>query len=360
MKRAVILAGGTGGHIYPGLAVAEALRASGVEVSWIGSEAKMAMEKNLVPPSIPLHMISARQLRNQRFVAKLMLPIYLLHAVAQAILLLRKIKPDVCIAFGGFVSGPASIAAKCLGIPLVIHEQNARAGLTNRYLAKVAQVVLQAFPNAFSSKVTGITVGNPIREAILNLPAPAVRLATHEGPLRILVLGGSLGALALNEAILNWVSNFSRCDEIQVTHQTGKAHGVQFQEVYEQKKLPVTVLPYIEDMPAVLSEHDLVICRAGALTVSEIAVVGIAAIFVPMPHAVDNHQFYNARYLVDESAALMIEQKDLTSIQLSLVVTPFLENRKLILNLSERARALGLRDATEQILKCVRDLVAKK
>ncbi len=353
MMRAMILAGGTGGHIYPGIAVAEALKARGIQVSWMGSNANMAMEKELVPSCFPLYTISVHQLRHKGIRAKLKLPFQLVYSVFQAVKILHKLKPDVCIAFGGFVAGPSGIATKLLGIPLVIHEQNARAGLTNRYLAKIARAVLQAFPDAFSNRVNAVTVGNPVRQKILDVPAPRERLAHYEGPLRILILGGSLGALALNEAIVDWLKHFTRRDELMVTHQTGKAHAAHFQDVYAQNKLNVNAQAYIDDMPTVLCATDVIICRAGALTVSEVADVGMAAIFIPMPHAVDNHQFHNASYLAKAKAAIMIEQKNLTVDTLSQAIIPFLDDRHSVLAMSERARDLAMRDATSLILKYI-------
>jgi UDP-N-acetylglucosamine--N-acetylmuramyl-(pentapeptide) pyrophosphoryl-undecaprenol N-acetylglucosamine transferase len=259
----------------------------------------------------------------------------------------------VCIAFGGFVAGPGGIAAKILGIPLVVHEQNARAGLTNRYLAKMAKCTLQAFPDAFSKNIKAITVGNPVRQEILALPEPAERLANHQGPLRILVLGGSLGALAINEAIVAWLKTFERRGEIIVKHQTGKAHIKHFEKAYRENNLDVDVSAYIDDMPGALAWADVVICRAGALTVSELAAVGVAGIFIPMPSAVDNHQFHNANFLAKHHGAIIIEQKNLSNDTLSKEVTLFIEQRERVLSISLAARAVATRDATQNILKCI-------
>lgn len=350
MKRVMILAGGTGGHIYPGLAVAEALRAQGVEVSWMGSQAKMALEKDLVPEHFPLHTVAVSQLRNKGLAAKLLFPFQITHAIWQAMNVLRCDKPDVCVAFGGFVSGPGGIAAKLLGIPLIIHEQNARAGLTNRYLAKVATTVLQAFPNAFPKAIKATTVGNPVRQDILDLPTPSERLSDHHGPLRILVLGGSLGAKALNESVVAWLQAFARTDEVTIQHQTGKLHFDLISQQYKQHGLIGDVKPYIEDMSRALAWADVVICRAGALTVSEVADVGIAAVFVPMPNSVDNHQYHNANYLASHAAAILIEQKELSSSTLSRVIESYLNQRECVLDYAEKARALSMRDSCQQIL----------
>lgn len=348
-KKILIIAGGTGGHIFPGMAVGDALCSQGYDVTWLGSE--IGMEKQWVSERFKFYSVSVYQLRGKGIKALLLLPLRLCHAVFQALFLLKKIKPSVVIAFGGFVSGPGSIAAKLLGIPLIIHEQNARAGLTNRYLSKIATITLQAFPRSFKSTIPVRTVGNPIRESIQSLPLPAERLLSHEGPLRLLILGGSLGASALNTAIVDWLSQFSRFNEIVVKHQTGKAHSETVQAAYNKQNLSVEVLPFIDDMASIWQWTDVVICRAGAITVSEVAAVGIAAIFVPMPHAVDNHQFYNADYLASQEAALVIEQKNLTPARLSNAIGKFLDDRDCILKMSSAARVLSKPEATQAIVE---------
>lgn len=347
-KKVLIISGGTGGHIFPGIAVGDALIAEGYGVTWLGSET--GMEKELVATRFDFYSIPVYQLRRKGMQAWLLLPMRLCHAIWQALALFKKIKPDVVIAFGGFVAGPGSLAAKLLGIPLIIHEQNARAGLTNRYLAKIATVTLQAFPHAFKPSVAAKTVGNPVRESIQSLPLPAERLFSHEGPLRLLILGGSLGASALNTAIIHWLSQLSRCSELVVKHQTGKANSDKVQAAYAKQGLPVEVLPFIDDMASIWEWTDVVICRAGAITVSEVAAVGVAAIFVPMPHAVDNHQFYNADYLAKSGAAIVIEQDRLSPEWLSQVITPLLDNRHAILTMSNAARALSKPMATVDIV----------
>lgn len=354
-KKVWIIAGGTGGHIFPGIAVGEALVSAGHEVTWLGSET--GMEKQLVATRFNFYSIPVYQLRRKGVKAWLLLPMRLCHAVWQALALLKKLKPDVVIAFGGFVAGPGSLAAKLLGIPLIIHEQNARAGLTNRYLAKIATVTLQAFPSAFKSTFSAKTVGNPVRESIQSLPLPAARLFSHHGPLRLLILGGSLGASALNAAIIDWLSQFSRCSELVVKHQTGKANSDRVQAAYARQGLSVEVLPFIEDMASVWEWTDVVICRAGAITVSEVAAVGVAAIFVPMPHAVDDHQFYNADYLAKSGAATIIEQDQLSAARLSKVITPLLDNRAAIVTMSNAARALSKPGATAEIVSVITDYI---
>ena len=354
-KKVLIIAGGTGGHIFPGLAVGDALVAQGYDVTWLGSE--IGMEKELVAARFEFHAISVYQLRGKGLIALLLMPMRLCHAVFQSIRLLKKIKPDVVISFGGFVAGPGSIAAKLLRIPLIIHEQNARAGLTNRWLKKVATITLQAFPNAFNNTKQGKIVGNPLRESIQSLPLPAERLFSHQGPLRVLILGGSLGATALNTVIIGWLSQFSRFNDLIVKHQTGKANADTVREAYRTLGLAVDVLPFIDDMAAVWQWADVVICRAGAITVSEVAAVGVTAIFVPMPNAVDNHQFYNADYLASKGAATIIEQKELSPKGLSEVIEPLLVNRNIVLMISNAARALAKPNATQDILSSIKELI---
>ena len=348
MTKVVIVSGGTGGHIFPGLAVANEFSSLGHDVSWIGSH--RGMEQKLISPLFPFHAISAHQLRGKGLRSKLYFPLRLLRGIFQAVRVLHAIRPQCVVTFGGYVSGPGAIAAKFLRIPLIIHEQNARAGLTNRYLAKVATQTLQAFPHAFSKNIDATTVGNPVRRDILAIPEPQVRLANHQGNLRALVLGGSLGALALNNVIVEWMSDYEHVNSIQLKHQAGERHIKSVQEAYAARNIKVDVIAFIEDMTAALSWADVVICRAGALTVSEVAAVGLAAIFVPMPHAVDNHQYYNACYLADQSAAVIIEQKQLSVAALSHAINVFLSDRSNVLEMGKKARALSMRDATKTIV----------
>lgn len=349
MNNVLIIAGGTGGHIYPGIAVAEALQLQGYQLSWLGSV--IGMERQLVADRFEFHAIDTYQLRGKGLKAKLLLPWRLSRAIWQAWRLLRQLKPDVVIAFGGFVSGPGSIAARLLKIPLIIHEQNARAGLTNRWLAKIADTVLEAFPDSFPKKVHAVTVGNPVRESILDIAEPALRLSQRQGQLRILILGGSLGALAINNAVVEWFASYPRREAVSIKHQTGKAHSEAVREAYQQRHVTADVVAFIEDMPAALSWADVVICRAGALSVAEIAVVGLAAIFIPMPHSVDNHQYHNAHYLVSHGAGIMLEQSQLCSQQLSFYIDRFVDDREHVLQMSLRARELAYRDATQRIVK---------
>lgn len=337
MAKVLITAGGTGGHIYPGMAVADILQSKGHQLFWLGSE--IGMERKLVADRFKFYAIDAYQLRGKGLMAMLALPWRLLRAVWQAWRVLRRIKPDAVIAFGGFVSGPGGIAAWLLGIPLTIHEQNARVGLTNRWLARIANTILEGFPCSFPQEVTPLAIGNPVRQSILEIAEPEQRLAQHTGPLRILVLGGSLGALAINTAITTWLADYKRRDEITIKHQTGQAHIDGVREAYRQQHCRGEVVAYIDDMCAALTWADVIICRAGALTVTEIAAVGLAAIFIPLPHAADNHQYYNADYLVRRGAGIMLEQKNLSSASLTRHIDAFLDDRQQVLRMSQLARA---------------------
>lgn len=353
MPRVLITAGGTGGHIYPGLALAELLSSQGVQVSWLGSE--IGMERQLVAERYDFHAIRVFQLRGKGIKTALLFPLLLTRAVWQAYQLLRQLKPDYVVAFGGFAAGPGGVAARLLGIPLIIHEQNARAGFTNRWLAKMATHITEAFPNSFGPKVKAITVGNPVRDTILQLPEPQQRLSQHTGPLRILILGGSLGALAVNNAIVDWLSGYDRRAELVIKHQTGRAHIDRVKQSYVDQRCEGEVVAYIEDMPAALAWADVVICRAGALTVAEIAAAGLAAIFIPMPHAVDNHQFHNANYLVLKGGGIMLEQVHLNSQNLSRHISSLLDDRQRVLQMSEKARACAYTKATTELAKLLCD-----
>lgn len=348
MKKVLVIAGGTGGHIFPGLAVANALKKRGDKVSWLGS--KIGMERDLISDQFDFYSVDVFQLRGKGFAAKLLMPYRLLHAVFQALAILKKIKPDTVISFGGFVAAPGSIAAKLLGIPLIIHEQNARAGLTNRMLAKVATRTLATFPGAFEKATV---VGNPIREVLLHLPKPSEK--TRSDKLRILVLGGSRGAQALNQAMLEWLPQFDRLNDIEVRHQTGQQNFEVVQAQYQQQSMSVRVEPFISDIAEAFAWADLLICRAGASTVTEAAAVGLPAIFVPLPTAVDNHQYFNAKYLVDQNAARIIEQNDLTPAYLSQIISRFIEDRALLLAMGEAAYHAAKRDAVDQIIQRVSD-----
>lgn len=346
------MAAGTGGHVFPALAVAEQLRQRGVEVHWLATE--QGMEHRLVGPTgIPMHPIAIQGVRGKGLVRKLAAPFRVLSATLACMRLIRQLNVDVVAGFGGYVAGPGGVAARLLGVPLVIQEQNAVAGMTNSHLARFARTVLQAFPNTFESSARLVTSGNPIRAAIVATEPPEQRFAGRQGPIRILVVGGSLGAQALNEqlpAALNLLKQ-----PLIVVHQCGQSQLEATQKRYESldnPQLAVQVVPFIEDMATAYGEVDLVICRAGALTVTEIATVGVAAVFIPLPHAVDDHQTANARYLVDAEAALLCPQRELTPESLSDRLAPILQ-RDALLAMAIRARAMAQPHATETVVEAI-------
>lgn len=290
-KRILILAGGTGGHIFPALAVARELKKEGLDVQWLGS--KVGMESEIVLDEFPISTISVKAIRGKSLSSKLLSPFRLLLATWQAWRVVHRLNPDLVLGMGGFVSGPGGVAARLARKPLVIHEQNAIAGLTNRILSKTAKVVLQGFPNAFPKKVRAETIGNPVRPAILGLASPAERLRDREAPLRILVLGGSRGARAINQMMVRVLSQYPDEQALHVWHQVGKLDIETVQRSYRSIPVRTTVEVFIKNMAEAYSWADLVICRSGALTISEIAVAGLASILIPFPYAVDDHQYYN-------------------------------------------------------------------
>lgn len=343
----LISAGGTGGHVYPALAVAKALREQGANVEWIGTAA--GIESRLVPEAdIALHTIFVQGIRGNGIKRLLKAPLTVLSAVWQAKKVVKTVRPDVFVGFGGFASGPGALAAKLSGVPVVLHEQNAAMGLTNQWVSKWAKKVLLAFP---ITQRRGEVVGNPIRRSITDLPPPRQRIR-QDKPFRVLVVGGSLGAKAINEAVP--IALAPLLSEIELTHQTGKTTYAETRAVYEQMGLldTVAVVEYIDDMDAAYAHVDLVIGRAGALTVSEVASVGLPAIFIPLPHAVDNHQFLNADFLAQAEAAVIIEQKTLSPEVLQKAVADLLDAEKLLTmaeNAKQHSHETALATIIEQI-----------
>lgn len=350
-KKVLISAGGTGGHVYPALAVANALREQGETVEWIGTQA--GIESRLVPEAgITLHTIFVQGLRGNGIKRLIKAPITVLSAVLQAKKVVKKVSPDVFIGFGGFASGPGAMAAKLSGVPVVLHEQNAAMGLTNKLVSKWAKKVLLAFPIEGKK---GEVIGNPIRRSLTELPSPSERIK-KQAPFRILVVGGSLGAKAINETVPKAFADM--LSEIELTHQTGKTTFAETKATYEQMGLldTVNLLEYIDDMDSAYANADLVIGRAGALTVSEIASVGLPAIFIPLPHAVDNHQFLNANFLAETDAAIIIEQKDLTPEKLQQTVKELL-NTDSLLAMAEKAKKQSHEKALAKIVTRIKELL---
>ena len=344
----LVLAGGTGGHVYPALAVAQALRQQSREIVWLGTHA--GLESRVVPAAgIEIEWISVKGLRRKGAISIVLAPLQLLLALMQSLRVILKHKPAAVLGMGGFVSGPGGLAAWLLRRPLVIHEQNAVAGLTNRLLARLARVVLQAFPGSFSSNVKTETVGNPVRAEIAALEDPAVRYAGREGPLRLLVLGGSQGALALNKVVPAALALLS--DELRpiVRHQAGERTIAEAQAAYDAHNIDVELQPYIEDMAEAYAWADLVVCRAGALTVAELSAAGLPAIFVPFPSAVDDHQTANARPMTDAGAAALMPEKDLSDETLAGLLKHWLASRDALLQRALKSRALAHPDALRRI-----------
>jgi UDP-N-acetylglucosamine--N-acetylmuramyl-(pentapeptide) pyrophosphoryl-undecaprenol N-acetylglucosamine transferase len=307
----LIMAGGTGGHVFPALAVARELRKHGVDVVWLGTH--KGLEASVVPKAgIAMEWVSVAGLRGKHIADWLVSPFRLTAAIVQSLGVLRRRRPMAVLGMGGFVSGPGGLASRILRIPLVIHEQNAIAGMTNRWLAKLADRVLQAFPSAFPQSGRATTTGNPVRAEIASVAAPRRRYAQRTGPLRLLVIGGSLGAQALNESVPQALQRLPEAARPQVRHQTGIRNLEAAQKCYAVAGVAASVEPFIEDMASAYAWADLVLCRAGAMTVSELAAVGVPAILVPYPYAVDDHQTHNAKYLVDAGAASLLPQDQLS------------------------------------------------
>ncbi|MDV2858836.1 MULTISPECIES: undecaprenyldiphospho-muramoylpentapeptide beta-N-acetylglucosaminyltransferase [Oceanimonas] len=349
-KTLLVMAGGTGGHVFPGLAVADLLHSEGWTIHWLGTADRM--EARLVPEhGYPLHTISISGVRGNGIRRLLAAPFKIANAVRQARRILKETQPHVVLGMGGFAAGPGGVAARMAGIPLVLHEQNAAAGMTNRLLARIASKVLMAFPGAFEQ---GEVVGNPVRPDVIALPAPAERISLAPQPLRLLVVGGSLGAKVLNDTLPAALAQVNA--PVAVRHQCGKGNSEAVRAAYQAKGVQADVSDFISDMAAAYGEADLVVCRAGALTVSEVAAAGLGAIFVPLPHAVDDHQTKNAQALVNEGAALLMPQAGLTPAALAQQLEQLAGNRERLQQMAVKARQLAITDAAAQVAQCLRTL----
>jgi UDP-N-acetylglucosamine--N-acetylmuramyl-(pentapeptide) pyrophosphoryl-undecaprenol N-acetylglucosamine transferase len=346
----MIMAGGTGGHVFPALAVADYLRARDWRVVWLG--AQTGMEATLVPQhGYELAPIRFAGLRGKGLAAKLLLPLNLLVAFWQSLRAIRAHRPDVVLGMGGYIAFPGGMMAALLGRPLAIHEQNSIAGLANRVLVGVADRILVAFPGALPKSEP---TGNPVREAIARVAPPAQRFAGRSGPLRVLVVGGSLGAAALNERVPQAIALLAAGDRPRIVHQSGAKHLDSLRAGYAAAGVAADLVPFIEDMAHAYADADVAICRAGATTVAELAAVGVASILVPFPFAVDDHQTTNARYLADASAALLVQQRDLTAERLADCLRSLTRER--LLAMAEKARALGKPDATRAVAEACMEL----
>ncbi|MDF3030851.1 MAG: murG [Moraxellaceae bacterium] len=353
VKSVVVMAGGTGGHVFPALAVAEALRARGVKIHWLGTRA--GIEADLVPArQFDITYLEVSGVRGQGLKRLLLAPFKLVVAVLKAMQTLKAVQADVVIGLGGYVTGPGGVAARLLGKPLLIHEQNAIAGFTNRQLSSIATQVLEAFPGAFAPAPKVKCVGNPVRVEIAALPAPEQRFESHTGPLRVLVLGGSQGAVALNELVPEALALLVKKQDLVIRHQAGKKNAEKAAGKYQALGVAAEVLPFIDDMAAMYGWADLVVCRSGALTVAEIACAGVGSVLIPYPFAVDDHQTANGRFLADAGAARLFRQQDLTAEKLAAELEPLLDRAQL-LKMAGSARALAKPEATESVVQaCLR------
>ncbi len=344
----LIMAGGTGGHVFPALAIAAALRDRAQDIVWLGT--RQGIEARLVPAAgISIEWVSVSGLRRKGWAARLKAPLQIGRAVLESLAIIRRRRPAAVLGMGGFASGPGGLAAWLMRCPLIIHEQNAAAGLTNRLLARLARVVLQAFPGSFNetSKVT--TVGNPVREDIAAVAPPAQRYTGRTGPLRLLVLGGSQGALSLNKTVPAAVRRLPESMAVTVRHQCGERTFAQARAAYADSGIDVQLLPFIDDMAEAYAWADLVVCRSGALTVAELCAVGLPALLVPYPAAVDDHQTANARPMADAGAALIVEESGLTEESLAEHLKHWLRDRAELQARAEKARALATPDALSRI-----------
>lgn len=352
----LIMAGGTGGHIFPGIAVAEHLKAQGWNIHWLGTAKRM--EASLVPEhGFDISFINIAGVRNKNIIELIKTPFKLMQSVMQSMAIIRKVKPDVVLGFGGYASAPGGVAAWLMGKPLVLHEQNAVAGMSNRYLAKIARKVLSAFPGAFKGKVAHQVVGNPLRGDIVQLEQQIPEQPASSK--KVLVVGGSLGAKVLNETVPKAISQI-KLQNIQVWHQTGKGNEQAVKQSYQDYGLTeenIKVADFINDMSAAYQWADVVVCRAGALTVSELAMAAKPAIFIPLPHAVDDHQTKNAMYLVERNAAKLIAQKELTGTSLAQMLNSLFVSDKVVQSMAKAAQDAAHADATLRVAQTCQELV---
>jgi len=345
----LIMAGGTGGHVFPGLAVAQVLRERGYDVVWLGT--RTGLEARLVPEAgLPIEWLDVAGLRGKGLGSLLTAPLMLLRALGQAARIVRNVRPGLAIGLGGFVSGPGGLVAWLLNVPLVVHEQNAVAGTTNRILARFAKVVFEAFPNSFGSGVAARQVGNPVRRDIAAIAAPGERVAGRTGCPRVLVIGGSQGARALNDAVPQALALLPQQRRPDIRHQSGTSLFEATRGAYAAAEVTADIAPFISDMAAAYAWADLVICRSGALTVSELAAAGVGSILVPFPHAVDDHQTANAAFLVEAGAAVLMPQETLSAQSLAECLGGLLSNRWRLEVMAEAARSVAHIDAAERIV----------
>ncbi len=342
----LIMAGGTGGHIFPALAVANTIQKNGVPIVWLGTE--KGLESKIIPQQgIDIEYIKIGGLRGKGVLSLLLSPFKIIYALLQAIIVIRRIKPRSVLGMGGYVTGPGGIAAWLLGIPLYIHEQNAIAGLTNKILARMAKKVFEAFPGSFYQQQKTTCTGNPIRKEFFAVKGVEDRLADRGGKTNILILGGSLGAKILNQVVPEAVAKMAEEVRPNICHQAGEKTIELAQQQYEVVGVKADVVSFIDEMAKAFEWADMIICRAGALTISEIAVVGVPAILVPFPHAVDDHQTQNARYLSSAGAAVLIPQDRLSADSLYKELVKLMQDKKLRIKMAKKAKELARENAAE-------------
>lgn len=351
---ALIMAGGTGGHIFPGLAVAQALIERGWRVHWVGAPG--SMESRLIPAKgIPLELVNFSGVRGKGLKTLLLLPVRLVRALVQSVQVIRRVRPDVLIGLGGYISLPAGLMGAAMGKPLILHEQNSVAGAANRVLAKVARHVFTAFPGVFAK---GRCIGNPLRAEFLAQQDPQTRFAGRSGPLQVLVVGGSLGAKALNTVVPKALALLVPDHRPVVTHQSGEKQIEELRANYAQAGVQAELTPFIADTAKAFGDADLVICRAGASTVTELAAVGAAAILVPFPFAVDDHQTRNAEFLVSGGAGVLMRQDDFSPQALATFIQS--TTREVLLDWACKAKQMQQIHATQAVVGACEDLLAKK
>lgn len=345
--RVLIMAGGTGGHVFPGLAVAKKLTEHGVQVQWLG--ALKGIENDLVPQhGYPLFTLPTIGLRGKSIFNKLKSLVNVVVSVSKAIVLIKKERPDVVLGMGGFAAGPGGLAAFLLAKPVIIHEQNSVPGTTNRILAKFARTIFQGFPSSLGGR-KGVFVGNPVRDELLTLESPVERGLAQQQTMRLLILGGSLGAKPINDLVPQSLALMPEDIRPEVLHQSGRAHSDTVNDLYQSLGISAQVKPFIEDMAAAYEWADLVICRAGALTIAELMAVGVPALLIPLPHAIDDHQTLNAKWLADQSAGWLCPQKDLDKEKLSEKLIALFSNKKLLVETAENAKKIAKNNAAEVV-----------
>jgi UDP-N-acetylglucosamine--N-acetylmuramyl-(pentapeptide) pyrophosphoryl-undecaprenol N-acetylglucosamine transferase len=352
-RTVLVMAGGTGGHIFPGLAVAELLRSQGWHVHWLGAPAP-SMESQLVPAKgLPFEAVQFGGVRGKGLLTLALLPWRLLHAFWQSLQVIRRLRPDVLVGLGGYITFPGGMMGVLMGKPLVLHEQNSVAGMANKVLAHVADRVLCTFPKVLPKAQW---VGNPMRDGFLNQAPPEARFAHRSGPLRVVVVGGSLGAQALNSGVPQALALMPLDQRPQVLHQGGVKHLQTLQDNYAQAAVDAELVPFIDDTASAFAQADLVICRAGASTVSELAAVGVAALLVPFPHAVDDHQTVNAQFLVSQAAGWMMPQSELTPEHLAAFLSRL--DRAQLLHAAKQAYAVRKTTAAADVVQACAELVS--